>query len=46
MLDLKRLNSGTISLPIRVKDRPDRDRLLLRFEQFKAVACRLISAHD
>lgn len=35
---LKRLNSGTISLPTRVKDRPDRDRLSLRFEQFKAVA--------
>ena len=35
---LKRLNSGTISLPTRVKDRPDRNRLSLRFEQFKAVA--------
>ena len=29
---LKRLNGGTIHLPGRVKDRPDRDRLALRFE--------------
>jgi putative restriction endonuclease len=35
---LKRLNGGIIHLPGRVKDRPDRDRLALRFERFKAVA--------
>jgi putative restriction endonuclease len=35
---LKRLNGGTIHLPGRVKDCPDRDRLALRFERFKAVA--------
>jgi putative restriction endonuclease len=35
---LKRLNGGTIHLPTRVKDRPDRDRLALRFERFNAVA--------
>lgn len=35
---LKRLNGGTIHLPNRDKDRPDRDRLALRFERFKAVA--------
>ena len=35
---LKRLNGGTMHLPGRVKDRPDRDRLALRFERFKAVA--------
>ena len=35
---LKRLNGGTIHLPARAKDRPDRDRLALRFERFKAVA--------
>jgi putative restriction endonuclease len=35
---LKRLNGGTIHLPSRVKDRPDQDRLALRFERFKAVA--------
>jgi putative restriction endonuclease len=35
---LKRLNGGTIHLPARLKDRPDRDRLALRFERFKAVA--------
>ena len=34
---LKRLNGGTIHLPSRIKDRPDRDRLALRFERFKAV---------
>lgn len=39
MLDaLKRLNGGTIHLPNRTKDRPDRDRLALRFERFKEVA--------
>jgi putative restriction endonuclease len=35
---LKRLNGGIIHLPSRIKDRPDRDRLALRFERFKAVA--------
>ena len=35
---LKRLNGGTIHLPGRIKDRPDRDRLAPRFERFKAVA--------
>jgi putative restriction endonuclease len=35
---LKRLNGGTIHLPSRMKDRPDRDRLALRFERFKAAA--------
>ena len=35
---LKRLNGGTIHLPIRDKDSPDRDRLALRFERFKAAA--------
>lgn len=39
MLDaLKGLNGGIIHLPNRVKDHPDRDRLALRFERFKAVA--------
>jgi putative restriction endonuclease len=35
---LKRLKGGTIHLPARVKDRPDRDRFALRFERFKVVA--------
>jgi putative restriction endonuclease len=35
---LRRLNGETICLPNRVKDHPDRDRLALRFERFKAVA--------
>lgn len=35
---LKRLNGGTIHLPNRLKDRPDRDRLALRYERFKAAA--------
>ena len=35
---LKRLNGGTIHLPSRIKDHPDRDRLALRFERFNAVA--------
>ena len=35
---LKRLSGGTIHLPNRDKDRPDRDRLALRFERFKAAA--------
>jgi putative restriction endonuclease len=39
MLDaLKRLNGATIHVPKRPKDCPDRDRLALRFERFKAVA--------
>jgi putative restriction endonuclease len=32
------INGVTIHLPNRMKDRPDRDRLALRFERFKAVA--------
>ncbi len=35
---LKQLNRGSIHLPTRAKDRPDRDRLALRFERFKAAA--------
>lgn len=35
---LKRLNGGTIYLPSRLKDRPDRDRLAQRFERFNAAA--------
>jgi putative restriction endonuclease len=35
---LKRLNGETIYMPPRAKDRPDRDRLAIRFERFKAVA--------
>ena len=35
---LTRLNGGTIHLPNRVKDRPDRDRLAWRFERFKGAA--------
>ena len=35
---LKQLNGGTIHLPTRAKDSPDRDRLALRFERFKAAA--------
>ena len=34
---LKRLNGGTIHLPRRAQDRPDRDRLALRFERFKSL---------
>jgi putative restriction endonuclease len=34
---LKRPDGGTIHLPNRVRDRPDRDRLALRFERFKAA---------
>lgn len=38
MLDaLKQLNGGIIHLPARVKDRPDRDRLALRFDRFRAT---------
>jgi putative restriction endonuclease len=37
MLDvLKNLNGATIHLPSRTKDYPDRDRLAVRFERFKA----------
>ena len=35
---LKQLNGGTLHLPARAKDYPDRDRLVLRFEWFKAAA--------
>ena len=35
---LKQLNGGLVHLPGRVRDRPDRDRLALRFERFKAAA--------
>jgi len=35
---LKRLNGETIHLPGRARDRPDRDRLALRFERFKSAA--------
>jgi hypothetical protein len=34
---LQRLNGGTMHLPGRIKDRPDR-RLAQRFERFKMVA--------
>jgi putative restriction endonuclease len=34
---LKRLKGNTIHLPDRVRDRPDRDRLVQRFEQFLAA---------
>ena len=34
---LTRLNGGTIHLPNRAKDRPDRDRLAWRFERFKGA---------
>ena len=35
---LKRLDGGTILLPRRKQDHPDRDRLARRFEKFKAAA--------
>ena len=35
---LTRLNGGTIHLPSRAKDHPDRDRLAVRFERFKGAA--------
>ena len=35
---LKQLNGRNIRLPGRVKDQPDRERLAVRFERFKAVA--------
>ncbi len=39
MLDaLKGLQGNMILVPSRPKDRPDRDRLAMRFERFKAVA--------
>lgn len=39
MLDaLKRLKGGSLHLPHRDRDRPDRDRLAKRFERFKAAA--------
>jgi putative restriction endonuclease len=34
---LKRLHGGTIHLPNRPKDLPDRDRLALHFERFMAA---------
>ena len=34
---LKRLHGNTIHLPSRTKDRPDRDRLALRFERLVAA---------
>jgi putative restriction endonuclease len=38
MLDaLKRLNGGKVHLPIRPRDNPDRERLAMRFERFKAT---------
>ena len=39
MLDaLKQLSGSPIRLPTRERDRPDRDRLAIRFERFKAAA--------
>jgi putative restriction endonuclease len=35
---LKKLKDETIHLPVRHKDRPDRERLALRFERFRAAA--------
>ena len=35
---LKQLQDGMLHLPDRARDRPDRDRLALRFERFKAAA--------
>lgn len=35
---LQRLNGGSLHLPSRDKDRPDRDRLALRFERFQVLA--------
>jgi putative restriction endonuclease len=35
---LKRLDRGTLHLPARPRDRPDRDRLAMRYELFKAAA--------
>jgi putative restriction endonuclease len=35
---LKRLDTGVLHLPSRARDRPDRDRLAMRYEIFKAAA--------
>ena len=35
---LKQIDGEALHLPNRVKDRPDRDRLAIRFERFKEVA--------
>lgn len=35
---LKGLDKGTLYLPARFKDRPDRERLAMRFDFFKAAA--------
>jgi putative restriction endonuclease len=35
---MKKLHLGTLHLPGRKQDRPDRDRLAIRFEQFRAAA--------
>jgi putative restriction endonuclease len=35
---LKNLGGGTVHLPNRKKDRPDRDRLAMRFKRFMAAA--------
>jgi len=35
---LKRLDQGMLHLPARSRDRPDRDRLAIRYEMFKAAA--------
>jgi hypothetical protein len=37
-LGLKQIDGTLIEMPRRIEDRPDRDRLPLRFEQFKKVA--------
>jgi len=36
--NLKQLHHGALHLPERVKDRPDRDRLQVRFKLFKEAA--------
>ena len=38
MLEVLKLQGGTLRLPSRLKDRPDPERLARRFEQFKAIA--------
>ena len=35
---IKGLDGGLLKLPRRAQDNPDRDRLALRFERFKAAA--------
>lgn len=35
---IKQLDKQVIRLPLRLQDRPDRDRLALRFEVFRARA--------